>query len=91
MEKKRTNKIATIFIAVIIAIFVAALLYVATGFGNNKVIARHYNFKTAIITVGGEEKTVDINSWTMYGESIEIVAADGTVYLVDSINCTLIG
>lgn len=50
-----------------------------------------YSFDTAIIDLHTEIVTVKVKSWTDYeGEQLQIIAEDGTVYLTNSFNCTLI-
>lgn len=51
-----------------------------------------YHFDKAIIKLpNGEVKIVDIAKWSdAEGEQLTILSADGTRYLVSSINCVLI-
>lgn len=58
---------------------------------NKQIFDFNYTFDKAICNIGGEYKTIEIQKWTDYdGEQIQIIAEDDTVYLVSSINCTLI-
>lgn len=61
--------------------------------GNKDMWDTNYTYDTAIISwPDGTVKTVEIKQWTDYsdGEQIQIIAEDGTIYLVSSYNCVLI-
>lgn len=62
------------------------------GCGNKTIIDATYSFDKAIIYVGGEWLTVEVDGWTDYedGDQIQIKSTDGNTYLVHSSNCTLI-
>lgn len=64
----------------------------ATACGNRTIEDVQYTFNRANIRLQtGETITVDIKSWRDYdGEQLQIIAKDGTVYLVNSVNCDLI-
>jgi hypothetical protein len=51
-----------------------------------------FSYDKAIIKLANDEVIeVQVKAWTDYeGEQIQITAKDGTVYLVNSVNCTLI-
>lgn len=59
---------------------------------NKQLVDLTYAFDKAVIVMGDEVITVDIASWTDFddGDQLQIKAKDGTVYLVHSMNCTLI-
>ena len=59
---------------------------------NKQIFDFNYSFDTAIIDLHSEIITVEIESWTDYedGEQLQITAKDGTIYLTNSYNCTLI-
>lgn len=59
---------------------------------NMQIIDTTYTYNRAIISLqNGEVLEVDVKSWADYeGEQLQIIATDGTVYLTNSINCTLI-
>lgn len=59
---------------------------------NYQAIDLNYNYDYAIINIDGEYQKVEIDSWRDYedGEQIQIIAKDGTVYLTNSFNCTLV-
>lgn len=59
---------------------------------NKQLLDTTYNYNKAIIDLkNGEVVEINIKSWRDYdGEQLQITAEDGTVYLVSSINCTLI-
>jgi len=85
------------------AIFVILVLIGFFGFGifkfiysrtagNKTAIDMKYNYEKAIVNLNGEKLEIEVNSWTDYdGEQIQIIAKDGTVYLVSSFNTILIG
>ena len=80
--------------AVCLAIAVAVLLLIlcmCTGC-NQALFDTVYKFDRAIIEMpGGDVIEVEIQQWGDYeGEQIQIIAKDGTVYLVNSDNCVLI-
>lgn len=52
----------------------------------------NYNFDYAIININGEYQKIEIEGWRDYedGEQIQVTAKDGTVYLTNSFNCTLV-
>ena len=58
---------------------------------NYQMVDLNYGYDYAIINIGGEYQKIEIDSWTDYdGEQIQITAKDGTVYLTNSFNCTLV-
>lgn len=84
----------TVVRAVCLAIAALALVLIlcmCTGC-NKALIDTTYKFDRAIIEMpGGDVVEVEIRSWKDYdGEQIQIIAEDGTVYLVNSVNCVLI-
>lgn len=77
-------------IAGICSIFSCLLL---CSCGNKDMFDTNYTYDTAIISwPDGTIKTIEIKQWTDYedGEQFQIVAEDGTIYLVSSYNCVLI-
>lgn len=62
------------------------------GCGNKAIIDTTYTFDKAVIYVGGEWLTVEVEAWTDYedGDQIQIKSTDGNTYLVHSANCTLV-
>ena len=60
--------------------------------GNKDLWDTNYTYDTAIISwPDGTVKTVEIKQWRDYdGEQLQIIAKDGTIYLVSSYNCVLI-
>lgn len=86
---------------ILMAIFIVGMLCVsllcgcssATGFGTYDFIDSNYNFSEAIIKMpDGSVVNVEIKCWadSEDGEQITITAKDGTVYLVNSVNCVLV-
>lgn len=75
----------------IIAVAVILILCLLAGC-NQTVFDTVYKFDRAIIEMpGGEVIEVEIQQWGDYdGEQLQIIAKDGTVYLVSSNNCVLI-
>lgn len=63
------------------------------GCGNKDMWDTNYTYDRAIIGLpNGESIHVEIDQWRDYedGEQIQIIAKDGTIYLISSYNCTLI-
>lgn len=75
---------------IIVALILAAMLL--TGCGNMDMWDTVYTYDRAIIEMpDGEVIEVEIGKWRDYeGEQIQIIAKDGTTYLVSSFNCVLI-
>ena len=72
---------------------VIALIVGLTACGNQMFLDTVYTFDTAIIKMpDGEVLTVEIEKWSDYedGDQLQIIAKDGTVYLVHSTNCVLV-
>lgn len=67
-------------------------ILVLSGCGNEQMFDTNWRFNKAIIKLGDEVITVDVQMWRDYedGEQLQITAKDGTVYLTSSYNCTLI-
>lgn len=59
---------------------------------NYQAIDLNYNYDYAIINIDGEYQKIEIDGWRDYedGEQLQITAKDGTVYLTNSFNCTLV-
>ena len=59
---------------------------------NYQVVDLNYGYDYAIININGEYQKVEIDGWRDYedGEQLQIIAKDGTVYLTNSFNCTLV-
>lgn len=64
----------------------------AWGYSNKQYYDFNNYFNKAIINIGDETIEVDVMYWTDYedGEQIQVIDEDGTVYLTNSFNCTLI-
>ena len=80
-------------IAIIVMVLgVCFMILTTTTSCNKQIVDTTYTFDTAVIYVGGEWITVDVDSWTDYsdGDQIQVKAKDGTTYLVHSNNITLI-
>lgn len=76
---------------VVLGIITLSSLLIATGC-NRTVMDLNYEFNKANIKLQtGEVISINVKSWKDYeGEQLQIIAEDGTVYLVSSINCDLI-
>lgn len=75
----------------IIAIILLIILVLATmtGCGNEEIFHREYN--KAICKIGNEAKEINLKSWTISNrEQLILKDNEGNIYLVSSINCTLI-
>lgn len=59
---------------------------------NKDIIDTNYDFNKAIICLNdGTKMEIEIKQWKDYdGEQIQIIAKDGTIYLVSSYNTILI-
>lgn len=74
----------------IVALCASAMLL---GGCNKQLVDTTYSFDYAIIKMPtGLPEIVEIKSWTDFedGDQIQIIAENGTVYLVHSMNCTLV-
>lgn len=69
----------------------AIIMLMLTGC-NYQMVDLNYNFDYAIININGEYQKIEIEGWRDYedGEQIQVTAKDGTVYLTNSFNCTLV-
>ena len=78
---------------VVITMIVICLLAALVGCGNRDVFDTVYTYDYAIVSMpDGTVKKIDIKKWSDYedGDQIQIIAEDGTVYLVHSTNCVLV-
>ena len=77
---------------IITAIILFCLLSALAGCGNRDVFDTVYTYNYALVEMpGGEVKKINIKKWSDYeGDQIQIIAEDGTVYLVHSSNCVLV-
>lgn len=73
-------------------ILVVLTMVMLTGCGNYDLFDTNYTYNKAIIKLPDSTVVnVDIKQWKDYdGEQIQIISTDGTVYLTNSFNCTLI-
>lgn len=82
------NKILKISILVIMLVGGMLLL---TGCENKDMWDTNYTYTKAITYIGNEKIEIKIKQWRDYdGEQIQIIAEDGTIYLVSSFNTILI-
>lgn len=77
---------------ILVAILAVLMLATFVGCANYDLLDTNYQYDEAIIELhDGNVIKVAIKSWRDYeGEQIQITAKDGTVYLTNSYNCTLI-
>lgn len=77
---------------ILILAMVLVLAVSFTACGNKAIIDTTYKFNRAIIKLqDGTVVDTKIKTWNDYdGEQLQITTKDGTVYLVNSVNCTLI-
>ena len=72
-------------------LLIAILLLVVTGCGNKDMWDTNYTYDRAICDIAGEYQEIEIRQWSDYdGERLQIIAEDGKIYLVSSMNCTFI-
>ena len=84
---------------IIIVVSIIAIIAIVGGLvvsfypqivGNKSLIDTRYKFTKALITIGNETIEVKVDRWMDYdGEQIQIIAEDGTVYLVSSFNTVM--
>lgn len=80
-----TNKKFMLFILLFIVIILCM-----TGC-NKQIFDFEYTYDKAICVIGGEKKEIAIKKWNDYdGEQLQIVDEDNNIYLVSSVNCSLI-
>lgn len=76
----------------IVAILIVTM-FALTACGNRDMFDTVYTYNYAIVDcLDGRVEKIGIKQWRDYedGEQIQITAKDGTVYLVNSVNCILI-
>ena len=73
-------------------VLTALMLLSLTACGNYDAFDTVYTYDYAIVTFpDGTTQTIELEQWTDYeGEQIQLTAKDGTVYLVNSVNCVLV-
>ena len=73
-------------------VLTALMLCSLASCGNYDAFDTVYTYDYAIVTFpDGTTQTIELSQWTDYeGEQIQITAKDGTVYLVNSVNCVLV-
>ena len=77
----------------IVLIMIIAALFAFSGCGNKDLWDTVYTYDYAIVYFpDGTAGRIEIKSWTDYedGDQIQIIAKDGSVYLVHSSNCVLV-
>lgn len=89
MSTKKKSLMTSMIAAMVLAMLSTAIL--CTGC-NKQIIDTSYTFDKAILYVGGEWITINVDSWKDYedGDQIQVKDTDGNTYLVHSTNITLI-
>lgn len=79
-------------IKVALALILIAIFLCTLSGCNKKIFDFEYGFDYAIVSFpNGTCEKIKIAQWSDYdGEQLQIVAEDGTVYLVSSFNCVLV-
>ena len=77
---------------IIAIILMLAVVLTFASCGNKDIWDTNYSFDYAIIAFpDGSCKTINIKKWKDYeGEQVQIIAEDGTTYLVSMNNCVLV-
>ena len=77
---------------IMIGVLLVLIMCMCSGCGNRDMWDTNYTFDRAVIEMpGGEVVEVEIKQWRDYdGEQVQIIAKDGTIYLVSTYNCVLI-
>ena len=78
---------------ILAVVLVVSLLLTLASCGNKQIFDTTYKFDYALVQFpDGTCEKIEIKAWTDYedGEQIQIVATDGTTYLVNSVNCILV-
>ncbi len=76
----------------LLVVLAGVMLLAFAGCGNKDMIDTVRTYDRAIIGLpNGESVEVEVKKWKDYdGEQLQVIAEDGTVYLTNSFNCTLI-
>lgn len=80
-------------IGLILAIILTLSVVLMLASCNKQIFDATYAFDYALVQFpDGTCEKIEIKTWTDYedGEQIQIVATDGTTYLVNSVNCVLV-
>lgn len=71
-------------------LIISVMILLLTGC-NKQVMDLNYSYDKAICKIGEEYKEIKIKKWKDYeGEQLQIVDKEDNVYLVSSLNCTLV-
>lgn len=91
MSTKKKKSLITSMITAMVVAMSMTITILCTGC-NKQIIDTTYTFDKAIMYVGGEWITIDVDSWDDYddGDQIQVKDTDGNTYLVHSTNITLI-
>ena len=91
MSTKKKKSLITSMISAMAVAMSITMAILCTGC-NKQIIDTTYTFDKAIMYVGGEWITIDVDSWDDYedGDQIQVKDKDGNTYLVHSTNITLI-
>lgn len=86
---KMKKVIAIIAVCILLAVSACAV----SSCGNKDMFDTNYSYDYALISFpDGTTEKIEIKQWRDYedGEQLQIIAKDGTVYLVSSVNCVLV-
>lgn len=75
-----------------VAIVLSLILLVSLCGCNRQIVDMKYHFDYALVKFpDGSVEKIEIQKWNDYdGEQLQIIAEDGTVYVVCSVNCVLV-
>lgn len=82
------NKYKVFYLLLIVLIIITL-----TSCGNYDLLDTEYKFDYALVLFPGDTEAtkIQIKQWTDYdGEQLQITATDGTIYVVNSVNCILV-
>lgn len=75
---------------IILILVIVTLVCLLTACNNYQFFDFNYNFTHAYVKVGNTWTDVEIEKWTDYeGEQLQLTLKDGTVLVVNSMNCIL--
>lgn len=89
MNKKNIIRGVCLFFA---GVTLVLILLMCSGCGNRDYFDTNRTFDRAIIEMpDGEVLEIELKQWREYNyEQLQLIAEDGTIYLVNSVNCVLI-
>lgn len=78
---------------IIATLLIVLSLVTVTGCGNKQVFDFKRHFHKAIVKFPDDTvRELEVERWNDYeGEQLQIITPDGEIFLVNSVNCVLIG